>query len=302
MDGGEGRTLSTQDIQLVQNRIEQCLQHYMNKKEVVNALSVQGNIEPCVTELVWQRLEDKNQEFFKAYYLKLLVKEQILEFNRLLSEQADLMRRAPLNRITPYLPSNGSHVSPTQHISNTQNTQLVKTENTQQANTSNNCGSAIQPCMQGAINGPVHTRKIDVSPNLLLSQNSELSQMINGKCVKTEAGYAGSSPFAFSPPSNYLDPRPRIGDASVSSFSSVDSNAQHLNNTLMDGDTSAFGFFAHSFPELEADFTTGSELLESYCGPPFVPTDTNDFVHPHGGVENLEPGSKNMRFQCFGGD
>ncbi|XP_042042701.1 uncharacterized protein LOC121787925 isoform X1 [Salvia splendens] len=298
MNGGEGRKLLSQDIQLVQNRIEQCLQHYMNKIEVVNALVVQSNIEPCVTELVWERLEDKNQEFFKAYYLKLLVKEQILEFNRLLSEQADLMRRAPLNRITPYLPSNGSHVSPTQHISNTQNVQPVKTENTQQANTSNNCGSAIQP----AINGPVHTRKIDVSPNLLLSQNSELSQMINGKSVKTEAGYAGSSPFAFSPPSNYLDPRPLIGDAPVSSFSSVDSNAQHLNDTLMEGDTSAFGFFAHSFPELEADFTTSSDLLESYCGPPFLPTDTNDFVHPHGEVGNLEPGSKSMRFQWFGGD
>ncbi|KAG6411873.1 hypothetical protein SASPL_124526 [Salvia splendens] len=294
MDGGEGRTLSTQDIQLVQNRIEQCLQHYMNKKEVVNALIVQGNVEPCLTELVWQRLEYKNQEFFKAYYLKLLVKEQILEFNRLLSEQADLMRRAPLNRITPYLPSNGSHVSPTQHISNTQNAHPGKTENTQQANTSNNCGSAIQPCMQGAINGPVHTRKIDVSPNLLLSQNSELSQMINGK--------SGSSPFAFSPPSNYLESRPLIGDAPMSSFSSVDSNTQHLTNTLMDGDTSAFGFFAPSFPELEADFTTSSDLLEGYCGPQFLPTDTNDFVHPHGEVENLEPGSKSMRFQCFGGD
>lgn len=34
----------------VQNRIEQCLQHYMNKKEVINAL-IQGNIEPCITEL-----------------------------------------------------------------------------------------------------------------------------------------------------------------------------------------------------------------------------------------------------------
>lgn len=76
--------------------------------------------------------------------------------------------------------------------------------------------------------------------------------MIHGKSVKTEAGYAGSSPFAFSPPSNYLESRPLIGGASVSYFSSVDSNAQHLNDTLMDGDTSAFGFFAHSFPELEA--------------------------------------------------
>ncbi|KAL1565714.1 hypothetical protein AAHA92_01406 [Salvia divinorum] len=291
MYGGEGRKLSNQDVQLVQIRIEQCLQHYMNKKEVVNALIVQGNIEPCVTELVWQRLEDRNQEFFKAYYLKLLVKEQIMEFNRLLSEQADLMRRAPLNRITPHLPSNRSHVSPTQHISNTQNAQPVKTENTQQANTSSNCGSAIQPCMQGAINGPVHRRKIDVSPNLLhLSHNSDtgLSQMINGKSVKTEAGYAGSSPFAFSPPSNHLESRPLMVDASVSSFSSVDSNAQHLNDTLMDGGTSAFGFFAHGFPELEADFTTSSELLESYCGPPFLPTDANNFVHPHGDVENLD--------------
>lgn len=35
----------------VQNRIEQCLQHYMNKKEVINALVLQGNIEPCITDL-----------------------------------------------------------------------------------------------------------------------------------------------------------------------------------------------------------------------------------------------------------
>lgn len=35
----------------VQNRIEQCLQHYMNKKEVLNTLVIQDNIEPCITEL-----------------------------------------------------------------------------------------------------------------------------------------------------------------------------------------------------------------------------------------------------------
>ena len=66
----------------------------------------------CCLFSVWQRLEDENQDFFKAYYLKLLVKEQIMEFNRLLSEQVDLMRRTGLNGIAPYLPSNGSHVSP----------------------------------------------------------------------------------------------------------------------------------------------------------------------------------------------
>lgn len=138
-----------------------------------------------------------------------------------------------------------------------------------------NCGSAIQSCVQGTVDGPIHSRKIDVSPNLFLSQNSNvgLSQMMNGKNVKTEAGYAGSSPFAFSPPSNYLESRPLMGDASVSSFSSVDSNAQHLNDTLLDGDTSSFGFLAQipqSFPELAADFTTSSGLISlslSLCLP-----------------------------------
>ncbi|KAH6813854.1 hypothetical protein C2S51_022872 [Perilla frutescens var. frutescens] len=310
MSGGDGRKLSNQDIQLVQNRIEQCLQHYMNKKEVINTLIIQGNIEPCITELVWQRLEEENQEFFKAYYLKLLVKEQIMEFNRLLSEQVDLMRRTGLSGITPFLPSNGSHVSPTQHISTTcptQNARPVKTENMQQANIFNNCGSAIQSCLQGTIDGPVHSRKIDVAPNLLLSQSSDmgLSQMINGKSVKTEAGYAGSSPFTFSPPSNYLESRALMGDASVSSFSSVDSNAQHLNDTLLDGDTSSFGFLAQipqSFPELTADFTTSSDLLDSYCRPPFLPADASNFVHPHGDVESLDPESESLRFHCFGGD
>ncbi|XP_042015252.1 uncharacterized protein LOC121763321 [Salvia splendens] len=310
MSGGEGRKLSNQDIQLVKNRIEQCLQQYMNKKEVINDLIVQGNVEPCITELVWQRLEDENQDFFKAYYLKLLVKEQIMEFNRLLSEQVDLMRRTGLNGIDPYLPSNGSHVSPSQHISTTcptQNIRPVKTENMQQENVFNNCGSAIQSCLQGAMNGPGLSRKIDVSPNLLLSQNADmgLSQMLNGKSVKTGAGYAGSSPFAFSPPSNFLESRPLMGDASVSSFSSVDSNAQHLNETLMDGDTSSFGFLAQipqSFSELPADFSTNSDLLESYCGPPFLPGDANNFANPHGDAENLDPESESLRFHCFGSE
>ncbi|KAL0418047.1 UNVERIFIED_CONTAM: hypothetical protein Sradi_1218200 [Sesamum radiatum] len=52
ISGGEARKLSDQDIQLVQNRIQQCLQHYMNKKEVINALIIQDNIEPHFTELV----------------------------------------------------------------------------------------------------------------------------------------------------------------------------------------------------------------------------------------------------------
>lgn len=70
----------------------------------------------CCLFPVWQRLEHENHEFFKAYYLKLLVKEQIMEFNRLLSEQVDLMRRTGLSEMAPFHPSNGSQVSPSKTV------------------------------------------------------------------------------------------------------------------------------------------------------------------------------------------
>ncbi|KAL3616367.1 hypothetical protein CASFOL_039757 [Castilleja foliolosa] len=316
--GGEERKISNQDLQLVQNRIEQCLQHYMNKKEVMNTLIVRDNIEPCITELVWQRLEEENHEFFKAYYLKVLVKDQIMEFNRLLSEQVELMHRVGLSGIGPLLPSNGTHVAPTQHIPPTctaQNARLLKTEDMQQAKAFNNFGLASVPCMQGTVVNnvsSVHNRKIDVSPSMFLSQNPNvgLAHAMNGNInnVKPEVGgYVGSSPFDFGPIRNYVEPRPLMGDPSVSSFSSVGSNAQHINEALLDGDTSSFGFLAQiqqnlSLPEFGADFTAGSDLLDSYCRPPFLGAEANNFVDPHGNVESLDPESASLRFQCFGGD
>lgn len=311
MSGGDGRQLSAQDIELVQNRIQRCLQLYMSKKEVINTLIIQDNIDPRFTELVWQRLEEQNQEFFKAYYLKLMVKDQIMEFNRLLSEQVELMRRIGLSGVSPMLTSNGLHVSPTQHISlsATQSVRPLKTEDIQRENVFNNCGSVIQSCVPGTVDGSVHSRKIDVPPNLFLTQNTnvELTQTTNDKVVKTEAGFAGCSPFDFGTPGNYFESRPLMGDASVSSFSSVDSNAQHLNGTLLDGDTSSFGFLEHippsfNLPEMPADFATSSDLLDSYCRPPFLTPDANNFVDPRGDVERLDPDSDSLRFPCFGGE
>ncbi|KAL6513729.1 hypothetical protein OROHE_019589 [Orobanche hederae] len=332
MPGGEERKLSNQDIQLlmsigrtiphdyeeksvvwkimttnlviypqVQNRIEQCLQHYMNKKEVINTLIVQDNIQPCFTELVWQRLEEENQEFFKAYYLKLLVKDQIMEFNRLLSEQVDLMHRIGLSGMGPVLPSNRSHVSPTQHIptSVAQNARSLETDNVQPAEVFDN----YRRCMPGnVVDGSVHNRKIDVSSNMFLSRNGTVGlaqTMMNGKITKPEGGdyAAGSLPFDFTPNSrNYVESHPMTGDASISSFSSVDSNVQHINGALLDsgGDASPFGFLAQmqqnlSLPEFGAGFVSGSELLDSYCRPPFIGSDANNFVDPHGNVESLDP-------------
>jgi hypothetical protein len=43
---------------------------------------------------VWLKLEEQNPEFFKAYHIRLRIKEQITAFNYLVSQQAQLMQKA----------------------------------------------------------------------------------------------------------------------------------------------------------------------------------------------------------------
>lgn len=67
----------------------------------------------CIASLpVWQKLEEENQEFFNAYYLRLMVKSQIIEFNRLLEQQAQMMHQIHPCAVTALSSSNGSHVQP----------------------------------------------------------------------------------------------------------------------------------------------------------------------------------------------
>ncbi|CAN6326307.1 unnamed protein product [Urochloa humidicola] len=73
----DNKKVSREDIELVQNLIERCLQLYMNKGEVVRTLSNRARIEPGFTTLVWQKLEEENSEFFRAYYIRLKLKKQI---------------------------------------------------------------------------------------------------------------------------------------------------------------------------------------------------------------------------------
>lgn len=42
---------------------------------------------------VWQTLDDQNQDFFKAYYPSLILKEQIIRFNNLVIQQAAIMNQ-----------------------------------------------------------------------------------------------------------------------------------------------------------------------------------------------------------------
>ncbi|KAJ8497550.1 hypothetical protein OPV22_008102 [Ensete ventricosum] len=112
MSSGEVRKVSRQDIQLVQNLIERCLQLYMNQKEVVDTLSFQAKIEPSFTELVWQKLEEENREFFEAYHIRLILKNQILLFNMLLEKQVELMQTACPSGVAILPIPNASNSSP----------------------------------------------------------------------------------------------------------------------------------------------------------------------------------------------
>ncbi len=61
--------------------------------EVVVSLEEQASIERGFTALVWQKLEEQNEDFFRAYYTRLKLKDQIVLFNHLLEQQVQMVHR-----------------------------------------------------------------------------------------------------------------------------------------------------------------------------------------------------------------
>ncbi|KAK3218175.1 hypothetical protein Dsin_012145 [Dipteronia sinensis] len=295
MSSGQVRRVSRQDIQLVQNLIERCLQLYMNQKEVVETLLAQAKIEPGFTELVWQKLEEENRDFFKAYYLRLMVKHQIVEFNKLLEQQVQLMRQIHPSGVAQIPTSNGSHI-PQLH----QNSALYPSDHTgpamkqesmhhpigsSLASAFTNGGTSLHASLHSSVEMSGHVSRIDAPPTMLSTESSNMGliQGMNGGIIKSEVGYSGSSPYMFGADGNVLEARPPIADASVASFSSVESTSQTLNEALLDADTSSFGFLGQiprnfSLSDLTADFSQSSDILESYPRSPFLATDTENFL------------------------
>lgn len=116
VSSNEGRKVSREDIELVQNLIERCLQLYMNRDEVVKTLLTRARIDPGFTTLVWQKLEEENADFFRAYYIRLKLKKQIILFNHLLEHQFHLMKY-PAPPKVPLAPiSNGIHPMPVNNL------------------------------------------------------------------------------------------------------------------------------------------------------------------------------------------
>ncbi|KAK8570386.1 hypothetical protein V6N13_003069 [Hibiscus sabdariffa] len=112
----DGRKVSRQDIELVQNLIERCLQLYMTRDEVVKTLLNRARIDPGFTTLVWQKLEEENADFFSSYYIRLKLKKQIILFNHLLEHQYHLMKY-PVPAKVPLAPiQNGIHPMPVNNL------------------------------------------------------------------------------------------------------------------------------------------------------------------------------------------
>ncbi|XP_076925528.1 uncharacterized protein LOC143588398 [Bidens hawaiensis] len=272
MSNGEVKKVSPQDLQLVQNLIERCLQLYMSQKEVVSTLLHQAKIEPSFTELVWQKLEEENQDFFKGYHLRLILKDQILKFNKLLQTQAELMSQiASASSAASASILNGSHAPLMHQIQNSScytldnNTQPMKLENMHKSAAAKLPGG-LHPCMQID----------DVAPNMLMNQNSNMGimhGMNNEGIIKSESGYVEDPSFMFNPANNV-------------NFIAQESNVKPVNEAVVDPNASSFGFLGQiprnfSLSDLTADFSVSSDILDNYSRSPYLAADT-DFLNIHG--------------------
>ncbi|CAA0812818.1 Plant protein 1589 of unknown function [Striga hermonthica] len=284
MSNGDVRKVSLQDIQLVQNLIERCLQLYMSQREVVNTLLHQAKIEPGFTELVWQKLEAENQEFFRAYHLRLRVKDQILQFNQLLERQVELMRQITQPEVFSVSHSNGSHIHPmhnnTAYRAPQHSIPSIKPENLHQQQVINSIPDVYS-------NGSHHIQQqpMQVAVNIISGQclNTGLMQESNVGPVKAECGYTSDphSPLVFGAENNLIESHNPIGDAS-SSFNGGEMSSRALNE-ILENETNSFGIFGQmsrnfSLSDLTAGFS--NDILESYPRSPFLGTDAN-FMDTH---------------------
>ncbi|KZV32304.1 hypothetical protein F511_19150, partial [Dorcoceras hygrometricum] len=301
----------------VQNLIERCLQLYMSQGEVVSTLLQQAKIEPGFTELVWQKLEAENQDFFKAYHMRLIIKDQILRFNQLLERQVELMRQIRPTRANSISPSNGSHIQSTYHAPKPTGSS-IKPENMLQAisvlpNAYTNGALAVQPCLQVAVNMRGGTGRIDVATNSMSVQGSSVVMLrgLNGGIIKSEVGYGGDSPFVFGVDSNLLESRTVIGEGSVPHFDGVEPSSHTLNDAILDPENT-FGFLGQiprnfSLSDLTADFSNSTDILENYSKSPFLGNNSNVMGSrlrddQQADIRRLDTISEGLSYEDFGSE
>lgn len=118
--------------------------------------------------------------------------------------------------------------------------------------------------MHTTVDMSAHASRIEAPSSILPTQSSNVE--LNGRTIKSESGYSGSSSYMYGgADGNVVEARQTIGDVSVAPFSGMESNAQPLNEPLLEPDTSSFGFLGQiprnfSLSDLTADFSQSSGL------------------------------------------
>lgn len=313
ISSNDGRKVSRQDIELVQNLIERCLQLYMNRDEVVKTLLSRAKIDPGFTSLVWQKLEEENADFFRAYYIRLKLKKQILLFNHLLEHQYHLMKyqqppKVPLGPI-----QNGIHPMPVKNLPMgypiLQQPPMASTG--QPHLDSMGCGISschvvngvpapghFQPIRMNSGNDMVMDNSgVDVAP--VIPHSSGISEMA---LSPTSVASSGHFPFTASDISGMGVDTSALDSAFTSDVASSvglqlapDGGVGNSRDSLRSLDQIGWNF---SLSDLTADLSNLGDLgaLGNYPGSPFLPSDSDillDSPEPEGIVEYLvdsEPG------------
>ncbi|RWR74653.1 hypothetical protein CKAN_00299100 [Cinnamomum micranthum f. kanehirae] len=294
MSSGEVRRVLHQKIQLVQNLIERCLQLYMNQEEVVGTLLVQAEIDPGFTELVWQKLEQDNQDFFKAYHLRLMLKHQIECFNTLLEKQVELMLKTHPAGAASLPISDGSSTFPLQQTPSCYVMEHAVTpagsdnmHHTMHSSTAViNAGSSVHQSMDMS-DDMSHSGTMHHYPTFLSAQNTRMDilQGVNETAMKSEPRPSSCPVFTIDGDGNILDSHPTV-EASVTSFSSAESSSQPLIESPLDADLAFLGRiprmfslsdFTASFPQSFGEHPPPLQSYSEFSIPSILQTDPGDF-------------------------
>ncbi|KAL6619559.1 hypothetical protein ACP70R_034698 [Stipagrostis hirtigluma subsp. patula] len=280
------KKVSREDIELVQNLIERCLQLYMNKGEVVRTLSNRARIEPGFTTLVWQKLEEENYEFFQAYYIRLKLKKQINLFNNLLEHQYHLMKY-PVPQQVPFAPApNGIRHMPV-------NNMPMGYPVLQQPG----MAAPGQPHVSSMACGPPSSHIVNgipapggYQPICMNSGNGMMESKTHETAHAATTCSAMSSEMAVSPSSAMSSNHVSFTPSEISGMCVDESAANatfgadvgngvplHIGPDGADGSSLGQQIWDFSLSDLSADLTNLGDLsaLENYSGDPFLPSDSD---------------------------
>ncbi|GLJ38721.1 hypothetical protein SUGI_0789170 [Cryptomeria japonica] len=287
----ETRKVSCEDIQLVQNLIERCLQLYMSQDEVIKTLLNQARIEPGFTSLVWQKLEEQNNDFFTAYYARLKLKNQIILFNHLLEQQYQFMKMQMPPKF-PLAPIHNAHHLPMGYPVLPQPS-LIATGHPHMVPMT--CGTSGIPVVNGASfqenfissqGSPGTDNLTDISmevPPVVQSPCTAISTMNDMSLSPTSV--MSSSPFPFNPTD--MSGMGMSMDGNLSSGDAPGPSGIGALNMVTDGENGGVRDSLKSLCQLPRNFSlsdltadlTHGDLgpLGSYSGSPFLTPETEAF-------------------------